>query len=221
MWLTGCAYTSVPLSDVVLAIAAESWGDDPDAAFLASQHNTAYRYLRVQVQDRAPALLVLGYVDPHPQGDIEVWYSAQREVIKLQHGRIVSTLGLPTDWRAVRYPYAPPAWTKVSPQGDSYPRLRDTMPGYHYAVTDQMTLTPWRDAPPLTLPASVPNELARSYDWFQETMLSSSTTGEPLPPSWYAWGIHRGQATVVYSEQCLSATFCLTLQRWPVQEKAS
>jgi hypothetical protein len=33
-------------------------------------------------------------------------------------------------------------------------------------------------------------------------------------------GDYRGQPTVVYSQQCLSATFCLTFQLWPVQEKS-
>ena len=187
-----------------------------EAATLPAKPNPLYRYLRIEAAGRAPALLVLGYVDAHPQGDIEVWYSAKNEVIKTQNGRIVGTTGLEVDWRAVRFPSAPPAWAAVPLQGGVYQRLRDEMPGHRYAVSDRMELKPWLGLPPISLPISLPVEPANAYRWFRETALSS--TDPPLPPAWFAWGQHWGQTAVVYSEQCLSATFCLKLQRWPVQE---
>lgn len=216
--LMGCASSSTPLADVLAAVTSEKlgFGDESDLA-TKPKPDPLYRYLRIEVAGRASALLVLGYVDAHPQGDIEVWYSAKREVIKIQNGRIVGTTGLETDWRAVRLPSAPPIWTDVSASSHIYPRLRDEMPGHRYAIADRVELTSWHGVPPINLPVSLSGEQARSYRWFRETTLSN--TEPPLPPSWFAWGMHRGQPTVVYSEQCLSAALCLKLQRWPVQEE--
>jgi len=216
--LAGCASGSTPLTDVLSAVASEQFGSG-QASTLPAKPNPLYRYLRIEVEGRAPALLVLGYVDAHPQGDIEVWYSAGREVVKTQNGRIVGTAGLEIDWRAVRFPSAPPVWTEVPPQGSVYQRSRDEMPGHRYAINDRIELKPWIGVPPIALPASLPAKQARAYGWFREATLNSSA--QPLPPSWFAWGLYRGQPAVVYSEQCLSATFCLKLQRWPVQEGAS
>lgn len=215
--LTGCATSSSPLADVLAAAFSDKFGPGK-AASLADNLNPQYDYLWGEVEDHPPVLLVLGYIDAHPQGDIEVWYSAKHEVIKIQNGRIVATTGLQTDWRAVRFPSSLPVWSDVPPQGEVYQRFRDEMPGHRYAISDRIELKPWHGVPPITLPDSLPPEQARAYGWFQETTLS--TTAQPLPPAWFAWGTYRGQPAVVYSEQCLSPTFCLKLQRWPVQNLA-
>lgn len=164
-------------------------------------------------------MLVLGYIDAHPQGEIEVWYSAQREVIKTQNGRIIGTAGLETDWRAVQFPSTAPLWTEMPADGAVYQRSRDEMPSHRDGITEDIEIKSWDGIPPIVLPQSLPAEVARSYRWFRETTLKS--TAPPLPPTWFAWGQHQGQATVVYSEQCLSPTFCLKLQRWPLQAGAS
>ena len=216
--LVGCASNSTPLADVLSAVVSERFGSGEEST-LDIKPDSHYRYLKIEVDGRSPALLVLGYIDAHPQGDIEVWYSAKREVIKTQNGRIVSTTGLETDWRAVRFPSAPPRWTEVLMQRGVYLRLRDEMPGHRFAIADHLALESWHGVPPISLPTSIPDQQARAYGWFRETTLDS--TAPFLPPAWYAWSVYRGQPTVVYSEQCLSATFCLKLQRWPVQDSAS
>lgn len=218
--LGGCAAgpgsTYGTYSDVLVgALRSSDEVDLPPARF-----NPGYKYLRVQAQGQPAAYLVLGYVDAHPQGDIEVWYSANREVLKTQNGRIVGTAGLETDWRAVRFTTAPPPWTGPLTPGGEYQRLRDQMPGYRYTITDWLKLAAWRGPPPaIGLPALVQADQVRGWSWFSETTLSS--TGEMLPPAWFAWGMHRGLATVVYSEQCLALRYCLKLLRWPVQDNAS
>ena len=214
----GCASGSTPLAQVLSALASDRFGA-AEEAIQANRLNPLYRYLRVEVAGSAPALLVLGYIDAHPQGDIEVWYSSKSEVIKTQNGRIVGTTGLEVDWRAVRFPSAPPAWNAVPSHGVIYQRLRDEMPGHRYALSDDVELQPWVGVPPITLPASLSGAQAPTHNWFRETTLTASDRA--LPPAWFAWGMQRGQPTVLYSEQCLSATFCLKLQRWPVQESAS
>jgi hypothetical protein len=213
--LFGCASGATPLAGILSGLASEIFGSGTEPK-LAAKTNPSFRYLRIEVVGRQPALLVLGYIDADPQGDIEVWYSAKHEVIKTQNGRIVGTMGLEVDWRSVRFLSNPSVWTAVPLQGSVYQRLRDEMPSYRYAIADQVALTPWVGVPPITLSVTLPRQSAHAYRWFRET--SVSTTAPALPPAWFAWGMHRGQPTVVYSEQCLSATFCLKLQRWPAQE---
>jgi hypothetical protein len=213
--LGGCASKSTPLADTLAAVFAENFGTQDDSKLLGKP-NPNYRYLRVEVHGRAAAFLVLGYVDAHPQGNIEVWYSAKQEVIKIQNGRIVGTAGLEVDWRAVNFPSPAPLWATTVTQDGTYLRQRDEMPSHRYAIADQLILRPWQGMPPIKFAASLTTEQARTYTWFQESTVSS--TAEALPPAWYALGMHRGAPTVVYSMQCLSTSFCLTLQRWPVQE---
>jgi hypothetical protein len=208
---------TLPLGGILSAVASESLGHNADST-LTAKLNPALRYLRVQAQGQPSALMVLGYVDPDPLGDIEVWYSSQREVIKLQNGRIVSTTGLETNWRAVRFSAAPPAWPDVTAEGSYYNRFRDQMPGHRYALSDRLQLKPLVGLPTVQLPSSLPLGQANAYRWFSESTLNPGDAS--LPPSWFAWGDYRGQRSVVYSQQCLSATFCLTLQLWPVQEKS-
>lgn len=215
--LMGCASGSTPLADVLSGVVSERLGTANDAGLL-HKPNPLYRYLRIEVVGQPAAFLVLGYIDAHPQGDIEVWYSTRREVIKTQNGRIVGTSGLVPDWRRVEYPAAPPAWADVPPEGVAYTRLRDEMPGYNAAISDRLVAQSRAHLPDLVLPSTLPVELARSYRWFSETPVSISA--QPLPSSWFAWGLRGGQPTVVYSEQCLSASYCLKLQPWPVQESA-
>jgi hypothetical protein len=211
--LSGCASKGSVLSETFSTLLAQTMGTQSP---LPSRLDPRLQYLRVEVAGHPPGLLVLGYIDPHPQGEIEVWYSAAHEVIKIQNGRVVGTAGLATDWAAVHFPSTPPAWSRVGPSGATYQRMRDEMPGYKFSLTDQLSLTPWAGLPAIALPASMAPDLARSYRWFREEPLVTSA----MAASWYAWGEHRGVATVVYSEQCLSPTLCLKLQRWPVQEEA-
>ena len=100
--------------------------------------NPALKYLRVTVGGSV-ALLVLGYVDPDPQGDIETWYSAKGEVIRLQHGRIVGTVGLTTDWRDVRFSGIP-KWEDLPESGFEYQTERDEMPGYRMGIREHLSL---------------------------------------------------------------------------------
>lgn len=215
--LSGCASSTMPWHEILSAAVSQKLGFDEDAS-LTAKLNPDYRYLRVQAQGQAAALMVLGYIDPDPLGEIEVWYSSQREVIYLQNGRILSTAGLETNWRSVRFSAAPPVWSAVPPEGSVYTRWRDEMPGHRYARSSRLQLMPLTAVPNLPLPAAVSPEQAKTYRWFSETTLSPDDPA--LQTSWFAWGVHRGQSAVVYSQQCLSASYCLQLQLWPVQEKA-
>lgn len=173
--------------------------------------NPNYRYLHVTLTGAKPALLVLGYLDAHPQGVIEVWYSAQGEILRLQNGRLVGTTGLPLDWRRVDYPQPPPAWQSVPAAGARFTRVRDEQPGYRLGLMEQVFLTPLQK-PPLALP----DDSLASAAWFQESYTEAN--GATRPDAWFALGNDGGQKAIVYSRQCLSSSACLTLQRWPLQK---
>jgi hypothetical protein len=219
--LGGCATGGSPIVQSIQAlvgtggtgVAKDAIPDSPDLRF---------SYLRVQVPGYPPGLMVLGYVDPDPAGPIEVWYSANRETLRLQNGRVISTTGTVQDWSGVQYSPAPPAWTEVSPAGTGFTRQRDTMPGYRFGIREQMHVRAWPALPPIEIPATLPTAKAASYRWYRESVLPQpGQTTAALPDAWYAWGKHRGVNQIVYSEQCLSPDFCLKLQHWPLLEEAN
>lgn len=214
--LSACAAHSL-VSDVLTAAIDQSFGTPPDAIAGAAL-NPAYRYLRVQAGDSAPALLVLGYVDQHPGGEVQVWYSAKGEVLKLQDGRIVGTAGLATDWQAVSFAPALPAWNAVSPEGLVFTRRHDQTPGYRAGLSETVRLQAWPGLPGLALPASLPLAQAHSYAWYREQVEQPSPSS--LPPAWFALAEREGRLGVVYSEQCLSPSLCLRLQAWPPEKAA-
>jgi hypothetical protein len=170
--------------------------------------NPNLRYLRVTVRGRV-VLMVLGYVDAHPDGIVETWYSGQGEVIRLQNGRIVTTAGLETDWRAVRYASLP-TWQDILGRSTvQYRRERDEMPGYRFGIAETISVYPVR-AP---FNAKLTGLSSQDLRWYEEAVL-----GQPdgLPSARYGLALKEGVPSVIYGEQCLSAELCLAWQTWPV-----
>ncbi|MBE0623831.1 MAG: YjbF family lipoprotein [Burkholderiales bacterium] len=221
--ISGCSSSG----NAILQTLPYAYGRNPgiDKARL----NPNFQYLRVTVSGRV-ALLALGDVDKHPQGPIQVWYSAEREVLRLQNGRLVGAVGLTTEWRNVILPELP-SWSAVAgaDQAFEWTRTRDVMPGYRFGVTDELALR--------VAAAPAKSEL-RGWDpqtltWFEERVEADSGRGysavlgkvagadAPLPPSRYAVDIRSGLETVVYGEQCLTADLCFSWQRWPVSAQSS
>ena len=169
--------------------------------------NPALRYLRVTVRGRV-ALLVLGYVEPHPEGEIDTWYSVEGEVLRLQNGRIVGTAGLETDWRAVRN-VSLPAWKDMAGRPLVYSRERDEMPGYRFGIAENVTL--------YSVPAPSSSRLAvlpaDGLRWYEETVL-----GQPDGLASARFALHAGEPRVVYGEQCLSQKLCIAWQTWPATQ---
>lgn len=215
-----CAFTTVFLS--ACGTATGGGATFESARYLAERiagrnteaapvFNPAYRYLRV-TQGDSVAFLVLGYVDAAPDGPVEVWYSARRELIRLKDGRLLGTAGLTFDWRQVRLEGAP-SWDKLlrGPVQAEYRRWRTVMPGYHFGIEDQVQLVRLPTYAPLALKGRSP----ASLDWFEERDLTRTPGVASLPPA--RFGVQRdggGLASVVYSEQCLSSDVCYTFERW-------
>ena len=184
--------------------------------------NPAFRYIRITVDGRV-FFLALGSEDKHPQGPIEVWFSAQREVLRLQNGRVVGASGVTTEWRAVTLPEFP-SWSAVArtQQPVQWVRVRDVMPGYRFGVRDELVLS--AISPPRQ--SALQGVDAQSLSWFEERFQTGVAAGRltklvtnvaidgVLPPARYAVDMRDGKEVVVYGEQCLAPDLCFTWQRW-------
>jgi group 4 capsule polysaccharide lipoprotein GfcB/YjbF len=204
--LAGC---NPGMNAVVRTLHDAALGDDAAAA---ARLDPSFRYLRVGVPG-GTALLALGYVEPHPDGTVEVWYSAEREVLRLRNGRLAGATGLPTEWRGVSFPDLP-AWRALARAEAPFrwTRVRDLMPGYRFGVRDVLAV---RVIEPPRRSALVGRDPA-ALTWFEERLESSDADGDPgLPPARYAVELAQGGEVVVYGEQCLAADLCFTWQRWP------
>jgi hypothetical protein len=195
-----------------------------DAGTEGVRLNPNLRYLRVTIDGRV-AFVARGGVEQHPQGPIESYFSAEREVLRLQNGRLVAAVGTTTEWRRVSLPDLP-AWSVLAKAGKpvQWERVRDVMPGYRYGVRDALVL---RVVPPPSR-TELREVDPRSLTWFEErseaggrsglvTVVRGDSGGDALPPARYAVEIRDGSETVVYGEQCLAPGWCFAWQRWQVK----
>jgi hypothetical protein len=174
----------------------------------------AFAYLRI-TRGSHVALLWRGNTEPAPGGTVEVYYSGSGEVVRLLDGRIVGALGLTTEWRRVSL--AAPSWQSLaaSPQGASFVRVRDVMPGYRSGVREEVAVRP---IPPPARTALRGVE-ATALTWFEERSVSLAVShgderDRALPTARYAVDLSQPQEPVIYAEQCLAADLCFTWQRW-------
>ena len=193
-----------------------------DAAAAKAPLNPDFRYLRATVDDRV-VLLVLGYVENQAEEPIQVWYSAEREVLRLQNGRIVGAVGLTTEWRNVKLE-RPAAWSSLrnSALTSQWTRIRDVMPGYRFGVRDVLSLRAISPPARSALQELDPELLA----WYEERVEdhwidSKNAKSDQLPPARYAVALVDGTETVIYSEQCLARRLCFTLQLWPAAKQSA
>lgn len=210
---TGCSGTTSAIIETMQAAVRGNAGASN------SPLNPNFRYLRVTVDGRS-ALLVLGYTEPDPQGTVEVWYSAEREVIRLQNGRVVGAVGLTTEWRNVTVAAAP-SWASMQRVTGPvrFARSRDTMPGYRYGIKESLSLV--AVSPPKR--SALQNIDPRALAWFEEIVepgladsaLPRESDGNRLPNARYAIAYEDGKPEVVYGEQCLASDLCFAWQRWP------
>lgn len=167
-------------------------------------------YLRF-TREKKEAYFVLGYIDSHPDGPVEVWYSSAGEVLRLQDGRVVGSTGGDTDWLDVSFT-GRPAWRDV--KGPiRFQRTRDVQPGYRFGQRETLLLRP--------IPAPMESRLrdvpAHALTWFEERV----EDGEPLPPARYAVDFTADKPSVIYGEHCLSVAFCFSWQRWPTPQRGA
>lgn len=198
-FLVGCVQT--PLTKTISD--ALGWSQNVDERNL----NPDYRYLRVSTPERA-FLMVLGYVDGSPDGDIETWYSNAGQVLRLQNGRLLSTKGFAVDWTSVTYKDLP-HWAQATARPRTrFIRYHDEMPGFKVGVFDMVTIRRI-DPPRATRLAGIP---ATHLTWLEET---TDTSPRARPSARYGLSAVEEKLEVVYAEQCFGQEFCLAWQTWP------
>lgn len=198
-FLTACSLGSNAIIDTTIGYFVGA--EDPS---VTATLNPDIRYLRVQIDGRI-ILLALGYIDTHPLGPIEVWYSAKGEVMRLQNGHLISMTGTRIEWRSSTLS-AMPVWPTETALPTTYTRSRDVMPGYRFGVVDQLSLRVI-DTPAQSRLVTITPRTLRWFEALEDQGL--------LPPARFAVLKFLGQDKVIYGEQCISAAVCLTWQQWP------
>jgi hypothetical protein len=167
-------------------------------------------YIRV-TRGKRVAFLWRGSVERWQALPVDVFYSGQGEVVRVQNGRIVGALGLTTEWRRVNI--VSPTWAAIAraPAEARVIRTRDVMPGYFSGVREELALRSIR--PPAGLALS--GVRAEALAWFEERATTRPPPGvQRLPPTRYAVDLAQGEGVVVYAEQCLATDLCFAWQRW-------
>jgi hypothetical protein len=206
--LTACSSDTTAIWDTMRDVASGK----RDA--VTGNLNPNFRYLRITVGGRS-GLVALGNEDGNEKNPVEVWYGGQREVLRLQAGRVVGVTGLPTEWRRVELPEIP-TWSAVARGNEAvrWVRTRDVMPGYRYGVREEMVLR--------TIPVPRKSELMQvdpqQLAWFEESVARVSGAEKALPAARYAVDLRDGKQSVVYAEQCIAMDLCIAWQRWPPQK---
>ena len=201
---------------------------NPNTVIDQTPLNPNFRYLKVEANGQ-PALLVLGYNDAHPQGQRTTWYSAFKEVVELQGGRLVNTEGLEVNWTQVSIPDAPPlssilANNEVSSKRARsklrYIRIRTVMPGYHVNIRETVILEALDE-----MPSDVPKQLRdgasnTNIRWVQETVLvPPQSTNPSIKPLKAVYAIDRTTGAVVYGKQYLRPDYFVSWLSWPYPAK--
>lgn len=210
--LTGCTPGTSGILDSARFTAANLTSSSNSSPSLQS----GTRYLRVSIDGGRVVFLALGYIEGE-RGEVEVWYSAEGEVLKLSGGRIISTVGLPVDWRRVTFSRLP-AWTEIGKMPHTFERERDVMPGYRLNVRETLEIREIFPPAPDPLPGIDPVRVR----WFEESTVGPSVESRPLRPTRYALLIDPGSSVTVeplYGKQCLSADLCFSWQKLPIPPK--
>jgi hypothetical protein len=214
--LQGCAGESRLFQESVSAVLQSEKFND---LTLTQKMNPNYAYLRLN-SPRGAILMLWGYIDKDELSNqpIDVWYSGDREVIKLQEGRVVATGGLSNDWLAARY-QSLPSWSSVvtGPVGSvsRYSRSIDFKNDYKFNQIQTVELSRI-EKPKSHYLLGVP---LLDVAWFEEK--SSSSKWQPsvyaVVPNW----LQTNQPKVVYTWHCFGVNDCFSLQVWTADDQAA
>lgn len=183
----------------------------PNPNFEAVPRNPAYQYMQVEVPGAA-SLTVLGYQYPN----LQVWYAAKGEVVRLQGNRLLDTTGLNINLANVQYTAGGQA--RQTNMKFDLPELG--------LFNVQATLQLQPTEPPksnLAKQASGQANAGKGLYWYSETFVGSKLLPaalEGLPPAIYGFAQALPEGTnasqlppAVYGKQCLAPTYCLEWHR--------
>ena len=200
--LQGCADHQSAAGDAARYL----WNGHTSQNNAAPKLDARWRYLRVTVGESL-IWMVLGYMDVDASGrPVEVWYSRENEVLRLQNGRLIGLSGTPVEWQAAH-------WMPINPQ---WPDINQTM---HWQLqvnertgsVDRAGRSHSWKVQRIAAPANSAISQVSSADlvWYELT----PDQPQRLPNPRFARRPTESDPT--YGEQCLSAQLCLTWQYWP------
>jgi hypothetical protein len=196
--------------------------ENPNTVIDRTPLNPQYRYLKVEANEQ-PALLVLGYQDQVNGVKTDIWYSAFKEVVQIQAGRLAGTQGLDLNWTEVQLHDAPALVDFVSKKNTvlRYQRTRTVMPGYRARIEETVEMRALEEIPsdaPKVLKSGVMNPQIR---WVQETALLQTNARSPyVYPVRAIYAVDTKSAEVIYGKQCLAQNYCVTWLSWPYPKSA-
>lgn len=202
--LAGCS----GLNQAVLSSLKTAY-QGPTRNFEAVSRNPTYQYMQVEVPGAA-SLTVLGYQYPN----LQVWYAANGEVVRLQGNRLLDTTGLNVNLANVSYTPGVQA---------SQTNMRFDVPALGL-FNVQATLQLQPTTPPKSNLAKQASA-AKGLYWYTETFNSFMDNPVPaalkgLPPAVYGFAQALPEDTLasklppaVYGKQCLAPTYCLEWHR--------
>ena len=200
-----------------------------------SNLNPQYSYLRVNIGG-LDALMVKGYIDQDAKGAIDVWYSSDGSILRLQQGRYLGSVGFDTNWQNVSFQDAqvlnkiaadfdrPNASPKLSSVNRFYPieqyyfsRKHTEMPSYQSFLEERLVASVSK-ATPSNIPSTMTPFLKnKDLIWVTEQTSPSSSQKLSTVQSWYGLEKSMNQYALVIGQQCLTPTFCITWMPWPVR----
>ena len=190
-------------------------------------------YLRVNING-LDVLLVKGYVDSDSRGPIDVWYSSDGSVMRIQQGRYLGSIGFDQNWQevtrqdapgldfilnselsqSVKNPITPIKSVKKYFSNQSYV----AMPSY-LVMRDERISGVISSTVPDSIPSSIKKYLNnKDLIWVAETPQPNDLFKKKGASfAWYGFVKNKDGFEQVVGQQCLSKDFCITWTPWPPQ----
>ena len=187
-------------------------------------------------------LLVKGYVDSDSRGSIDVWYSSDGSVMRIQQGRYLGSVGFDQNWQEVSRNDAQNLTELLNPEATLLRNIAINssiapiktikkyfstqsyigMPSY-LVMRDERVSAVVSDNSSTYLPNSIPNSLKKYLQnkdliWVSETPQPNSIFQKKGTSfAWYGFVKNKDRFEQVIGQQCLSKEFCITWMPWPIQ----
>lgn len=194
-------------------------------------------YLRANING-LDVLLVKGYVDPDAGGPIDVWYSSDGSVMRIQGGRYLGSVGFDQNWQEVsrkeltdfgmllKNEFSPTKNSLVSVPVTPIKSVKKYFSTQSYIVIpsylvmrDERVSAVVSSSTPESIPSSFKKYLEnKDLIWISETPQPNDLFKKKGPSfAWYGFVKNQGTFKQVIGQQCLSKEFCITWMPWPIQ----
>lgn len=198
--LQGCSSGMRAIGDTLV------YAVSPQKRVDAAALNPKFEYLRLESNGHV-AMLALGYREAD---GTEVYYSGAAETLHIRNGRVIR---FTSHFRSFEVHYASVVDSTLwmfdnRSQSIVYDRHIDEQPHHRFSQPQRVTFSRAIAAPEKTNLRGID---PKTLNWFQERIRPGDGDGFP---SVYAVNARGPIPMVVYSEQCMTAQFCITLQRW-------